>query len=131
MKKSIFIAIVLVMLGWAVYEFISSSNEQSDQEENKITAIPEEDTAEIDSTAVEESDEIATKKGELAPDYELTTLDGEQVKLSDYKGERVMLNFWATWCPPCRAEMPDMEKFQQNKDVQVLAVNLTETEASK
>ncbi len=39
-----------------------------------------------------------------------------------------MLNFWATWCPPCRAEMPDMEKFHQDKDVVILAVNLTETE---
>lgn len=39
-----------------------------------------------------------------------------------------MLNFWATWCPPCRAEMPDMEKFHQDTDVEILAVNLTETE---
>jgi len=131
MKKSIFITIVLVMLGWAVYEFISSSNEQSSEGKDKITAIPENDSTENNAVEVEESDEIGTKKGELAPDFELTTLDGEQVKLSDYKGERVMLNFWATWCPPCRAEMPDMEKFQQNKDVQVLAVNLTETEASQ
>ena len=115
MKKSIFITIVLVMLGWAVYEFIFSSNEQSSEGEDKITAIPENDSIENNAVEVEESDEIGTKKGELAPDFELTTLDGEQVKLSDYKGERVMLNFWATWCPPCRAEMPDMEKFNRIK----------------
>lgn len=41
-----------------------------------------------------------------------------------------MINFWATWCPPCRAEMPDMEKFYQDKDIVVLAVNLTDTENS-
>lgn len=40
-----------------------------------------------------------------------------------------MINFWATWCPPCRAEMPDMEKFYQNEDIVILAVNLTETES--
>ena len=122
MKKSIFIAVVFVMLGWAVYEFAFSTNEKVATEE--IEGIEE-----IDKS--EESNKIGTRKGELAPDFELKTLDGETVKLSDYKGQRVMLNFWATWCPPCRAEMPDMQKFQKDKDVQVLAVNLLETESSK
>lgn len=40
-----------------------------------------------------------------------------------------MVNFWATWCPPCRAEMPDMQKFYDNKDVAILAVNLTGAES--
>ncbi|HSJ37891.1 MAG TPA: redoxin domain-containing protein [Planococcus sp. (in: firmicutes)] len=68
-------------------------------------------------------------KGEKAPDFELTTLAGEPVKLSDYKGKKVILNFWATWCPPCRAEMPDMQKYYeeqaQGENVEILAVNLT------
>lgn len=68
-------------------------------------------------------------KGETAPDFELTTLDGETVKLSDYRGKKVILNLWATWCPPCRAEMPDMKKYYdeqaQGKNVEILAVNLT------
>lgn len=68
-------------------------------------------------------------KGETAPDFELTTLDGEAVKLSEYKGKKVILNFWATWCPPCRAEMPDMQKYYeqqaQGENVEILAVNLT------
>lgn len=41
------------------------------------------------------------------------TLDGETVKLSDFRGKQIMLNFWATWCPPCRAEMPDTQKFHE------------------
>ncbi|RLQ93002.1 redoxin domain-containing protein [Planomicrobium sp. Y74] len=68
-------------------------------------------------------------KGERAPDFELTTLAGEAVRLSDYKGKKVILNFWATWCPPCRAEMPDMQKYYDEQadgeNVEILAVNLT------
>ncbi|MFF2455669.1 MULTISPECIES: TlpA disulfide reductase family protein [Peribacillus] len=64
--------------------------------------------------------------GAKAPNFSLKTLDGKQVELSDYKGKKVMLNFWATWCPPCKKEMPDMEKYAQQAgdDVVVLAVNI-------
>ncbi|WP_342026115.1 TlpA disulfide reductase family protein [Cytobacillus pseudoceanisediminis] len=64
--------------------------------------------------------------GWKAPDFELKNLQGETVKLSDYKGKKVMLNFWATWCPPCKAEMPDIQKFytQKGNQVAILAVNI-------
>jgi peroxiredoxin len=64
--------------------------------------------------------------GAKAPDFELKTLTGETVKLSNLKGKKVMLNFWATWCPPCKAEMPEMEQFSKNAgdDVVILAVNI-------
>ncbi|WHY99837.1 redoxin domain-containing protein [Peribacillus simplex] len=66
------------------------------------------------------------KIGAKAPNFSLKTLDGKEVELSDYKGKKVMLNFWATWCPPCKKEMPDMEKYAQQAgaDVVVLAVNI-------
>ncbi|MED3891580.1 redoxin domain-containing protein [Peribacillus frigoritolerans] len=66
------------------------------------------------------------KIGAKAPNFYLKTLDGKQVELSDYEGKKVMLNFWATWCPPCKKEMPDMEKYTQQAgdDVVVLAVNI-------
>ncbi|MFK8793260.1 peroxiredoxin family protein [Planococcus plakortidis] len=67
-------------------------------------------------------------QGQAAPDFTLTDQDGETVKLSDYRGKKVILNFWATWCPPCRAEMPHMQQFHENNaggDVEILAVNLT------
>ncbi|HEX9061697.1 MAG TPA: redoxin domain-containing protein [Clostridia bacterium] len=63
-------------------------------------------------------------------DFTLTDLNGKKVSLSDYKGKNVFLNFWATWCPPCRGEMPDIEDVYneslKNKDFIILAVNLGE-----
>lgn len=66
------------------------------------------------------------KVGEEAPNFELKTLDGKTVKLSDYRGKKVILNFWATWCPPCKAEMPDIQKYytEADDDVEILAVNI-------
>lgn len=72
---------------------------------------------------------IGLKKGNVPPNFVLTTLTGDVVKLSDYKGRKVILNFWATWCPPCKDEMPHMEKYyKKNKDlknVEIIAVNMT------
>ncbi len=66
------------------------------------------------------------KVGEKAPDFELKTLEGKTVRLSDYRGKKVILNFWATWCPPCKAEMPDIQKYYTEADdnVEILAVNI-------
>ncbi|MDM5315198.1 TlpA disulfide reductase family protein [Fictibacillus sp. b24] len=74
------------------------------------------------------------KNGNSAPDFELTTIEGDKVKLSDLKGKVVFVNLWATWCPPCRAEMPEMVRFYKDhssKNVEVLAVNLTDSDSEK
>ncbi len=52
-------------------------------------------------------------QGVPAPDFQLATLDGSKVRLSDYRGKAVLLNFWATWCPPCKVEMPWFEDLQK------------------
>lgn len=67
------------------------------------------------------------KEGDQAPNFTLQTLAGETVSLENYKGKKVVLNFWATWCTPCRAEMPDLQKYyDQNRteDYEILAINL-------
>jgi len=75
--------------------------------------------------------ETGIRKGRLAPDFALEDLQGNTIRLSDFRGKTVLVNFWATWCPPCRAEMPHLQKFYEDyrsRDVVILGVNLTPTE---
>lgn len=101
MKKILAIALLIFLVGYAVWSFISP-NERG----------------------------LATEIGDQAPDFELQTLNGETVRLSDFKGKKVFLNFWATWCPPCREEMPDIQKISETykDDIVILAINDTSTE---
>jgi peroxiredoxin len=64
-----------------------------------------------------------------APDFTLSTIDGERVSLSDYAGKVVFINFWGTWCPPCVEELPALQDFaaQHAESAVVLAINSSET----
>lgn len=67
----------------------------------------------------------------VAPDFTLKDLKGTQVTLKNFKGRVVFLNFWATWCPPCRREMPSMERLYKqlkDRDFTMLAVDMQESE---
>lgn len=137
MKKLILIVVFVLMFGWAVYEFVGDADtatvEENDVDGSEIETSGEEGASVSSDIAVNGSageGEEGLDFGDMAPDVKLKTMDGEEVQLSDFRGERVMLNFWGTWCPPCRAEMPDMEKFHQNTDIKIIAVNLIETETS-
>ena len=66
------------------------------------------------------------QSGYLAPDFTLTSLEGVKYTLSDLKGKVVFVNLWATWCPPCRQELPSMVQFYdmfQKKDLEILSVS--------
>lgn len=65
----------------------------------------------IDKKAEVNEDIVAPYPGYRAPDFAFEDLEGNLVRLSDLRGKPVLLNFWATWCPPCRKEIPDLQKF--------------------
>jgi len=70
----------------------------------------------------------APRQGFLAPDFTVETITGETITLSDLRGQAVLVNLWATWCPPCRAEMPAIQKMYEEYKEQgfvVLGVDMT------
>jgi peroxiredoxin len=72
---------------------------------------------------------VAPEINAQAPPFSLTTVNGTPITLEDLRGQPVILNFWATWCVPCRVEMPILQRFYERhgeSGVQVLAVNLGE-----
>jgi thiol-disulfide isomerase/thioredoxin len=99
--------------------------------EEEIAEAVAEDLDEILGLSAEEIviSEDTDEGDSTAPDFTLVDLEGQSVSLSDYLGTPVMVNFWATWCPPCRAEMPLIQDFQDRyaDDFVVLAVNGGET----
>ena len=77
---------------------------------------------------------VGDVRGVPAPDFELASLDGRKVKLSDYRGKAVLLNFWATWCSPCKVEMPwfvDLQKKYGNDGLVILGVAMDDSDNSK
>jgi peroxiredoxin len=101
------VVVLLGLVGWGVYDYLNSNN-----------------------SVKEEQRDIGIDIGYTAPDFTVNTLDGERVSLSDYRGKMVILNMWATWCGPCRVEMPEMQRFYEKfkyegNGVEILAVNMT------
>ncbi len=69
-----------------------------------------------------------TSVGDVCPDFSLNTLSGGTFRLSDYRGKVVFINIWATWCPPCVSEMPDIQRLQENHgDLKVLGVSVDDS----
>ena len=131
MKKTILLVVIVLMFGWTIYEFVSDSNQESEPQTFSSSEETEIEEAELEPDMPEEEEvQLGLGQGQRAPDFQLLTLAGEDIRLSDFRGTRVMLNFWGSWCPPCVAEMPDMERLYQEHDIQILAVNLTPTETS-
>ncbi|MBW3110832.1 redoxin domain-containing protein [Bacillus sp. MCCB 382] len=125
-KRNFALAIVALLIGIFLVNLFQDQQEKKAKEEAAQLAKES-----MDLTNAKQG----LTKGDRAPDFELTTLNGESIKLSDYQGKKVILNFWATWCPPCKAEMPHMQKYyEKNADkenVEILAVNLTSQDDGK
>lgn len=105
MRRLALIVVILLLVGGSVYLGTASSS-RPNYEPAKIVDM-----------------------GDLAPDFLLEDTEGNKVSLADLRGKVVLVNFWATWCPPCRAEMPSMEKLNEimaGEDFVMLAINVEE-----
>ncbi|MDN4523338.1 redoxin domain-containing protein [Fictibacillus fluitans] len=119
--------IFLVVLGFYDYE-----KKMMNDEKTESTSVTEtESVQQVEDQPVTSSGKTGINEGDTAPDFQLSSLSGKPIKLTDYRGKKVVINLWASWCPPCKAEMPHMQAFyeeQERKDTEIIAVNLTKLE---
>ncbi|MCP3031296.1 TlpA family protein disulfide reductase [Halobacillus sp. A1] len=122
---------LLVLVGFIVYSEVGQGTEKDNSSEELTKYDVSEETDQEGTAMTAPNAPKGLEVGDEAPDFELETLDGDKIKLSELKGKKVMINFWATWCPPCKVEMPEMERFHEKygDEVEVLAVNATGTES--
>ena len=115
----------VIILITAVFFIFSIS---SCVKENSPNNTPQSEKAEI----IEQSNVFAGI--DAASDFSLPTLKGETLRLSSFKGKVIILNFWATWCPPCRAEIPDFIKLYneyRNKGLVIIGLNVDTGDVDK
>ncbi|MGG3279490.1 redoxin domain-containing protein [Paenibacillus solani] len=113
--------VMSALMVWVIYDFTVGTTNKREAASPSMQEGSKEVTAE------------GLKPGLRAPDFTLMNQKGQEVKLSDYRGQTVFLNFWASWCPPCKVEMPYMQDFyikHQKEEVIILAVNMMHLEKS-
>ena len=114
---TVLIAVGAIALGFISYEFFASRSDLNKFTLTEGRGIFVEDPKEL-------KNETAPTLGYLAPDFTLQDLNGQSVSLSSFRGKPVLLNFWATWCPPCRKEMPELQEFHRRYGDQVVLVGV-------
>lgn len=153
-KKGLW-AVIAVMLAYVVFDFVAGLNREQevreqasvqneigvqeeldseadleDMSEEEIEALKDESAAQNSGNETGSMIEFGLNPGNTAYDFQLEDMEGNTVQLSDYRGKKVFLNFWASWCPPCRVEMPHLQEFHEEQDdVVVLGVNVTSSES--
>jgi len=113
-------AVLLPVLAAATYLLLPGSGSEAGVEPPLLVDTPPSDV----------TSEVGLEPGKLAPDFEITTTDGRRVRLSDFRGRPVVLNFHALWCTSCLVELPELQAIQEARGLNtfaVLAVNAGET----
>lgn len=126
-KNVLAVAVLALLIGMLI---ININDEPDDDESGNVIDVTGDTN--VEGAAIVSPGGSGLEIGEQAPSFKLETLSGETVKLSELRGKKVFLNFWATWCPPCKKEMPEMQKFHEAHpdDLVILAVNATGQENS-
>ncbi|MFC4618605.1 peroxiredoxin family protein [Camelliibacillus cellulosilyticus] len=130
-KKLLPVIFLVALAAWGVYDYIHKHQSDSLVQSNKKTEKTKPPKTSDDPPSV--MGKIGLAVGNQAPDFTLKNFAGKTVNLSDFRGKNVIINFWASWCPPCRAEIPELESYYQshkNKAFTILAVDVTSTEAT-
>lgn len=114
---------ILLVAGLFMMTMNKDGQDQSDKVKGEIS---------IENGQTSTGQGIGVEIGKEAPNFQLETLEGKNVSLKDFRGKKVLVNFWATWCPYCIQEMPDLNKLyieNKDKDFVVLAVDVGESKA--
>lgn len=130
MKKTVvFLIVSLLIFSLTACSFLEKDGigqEQTGEEiVDKVGENEEEESDEKVDSVIRNEDVI--ELGRELPNFTLENLDGESKSLRDYKDKIILINFWASWCPHCDAEMPDLQKVSdENDDILIIAVNVGE-----
>jgi peroxiredoxin len=113
-KKIIAIGLILIAITLG-YIYLASDNKESNINENNINKNQNESN---------NNKADIVEIGKPAPDFTLTDINDDDVTLSDFKGKKVLLNFWATWCPYCVKEMPDLNKLYKENEENLVVIGV-------
>jgi len=127
MRKIILGVVIFMLLVGGLYRVNKVLVKDFNTEDEVSVEEPKEDKPVANQGAEQKEPEVGIRRGHIAADFTLPNLDNKSESLWDYRGKKIILNFWSADCPPCREEMPDLNKYyleEKDENVVVLGVNL-------